>query len=117
MPTALYLPAGSLRNKVVILSPTSTVDDYGQPSSTWATVLTTRASIRGLAQKELAENGNLIGQTGYLITIRYPGSGFNITSGQRVTSDTQAYLIQSVEDVLNRHRVLKLLCVVIDEAE
>jgi SPP1 family predicted phage head-tail adaptor len=113
----LYIQSGTLRNAVTIKSPTSTVDVYGQPSNTWGTVLSTKAAIKGVTQREVTESGNLIGQTAYTITIRYPGSGFNITSGQRVVGDTQTYLIQSVEDVMNRHRLLNLLCVVIDEAD
>ena len=112
----LFIAAGDLRHSVRIEAPSATQDAFGQPSSTWTTVLTTRASIQTLTPRETNENGNLVSQVVHQIKIRYPGRDIRIVSGQRVVGDTQTYRIQAVDDVQNRHRVLRLLCVVIDEA-
>jgi SPP1 family predicted phage head-tail adaptor len=112
----LYLEPGSLRNAVSIQAPSATADSYGQINTTWNTILNTRAAILPLSQREMAQSGNLVSQNTHSITIRYPGATVRIVSGQRVLADVDTYLIQVVEDVLDRHRILKLQCVVIDAA-
>src|SRR5512142_498970 len=95
----LYIQSGDLRNSVTIQAPSSTQDAYGQPTSTWTTLLTTRASIQASTQRETTESGNLVSQVTHIIKIRYPGSDIRIVSGQRVVADVRTYTIQAVDDV------------------
>jgi head-tail adaptor len=48
------------------------------------------------------------------ITIRFPGHSYPITDGMRVVKGSAVYLIQAVENVQERNRVLHLNCIRID---
>ncbi len=118
MPTSpLNLAAGALRNAITIQAPTSTRDAAGQPVSTWNSVLTTRAammSTTGQSYKEVATGSTLVSQSTWLVTIRWPGASTLIEPGQRVQHGNDTYLIQAVDNVLQRNRVLQLYCLAID---
>jgi SPP1 family predicted phage head-tail adaptor len=112
----LYISAGSLRHSVTIQAPTSTRDAYGQVSTTWSAVHTTRASVRESAQREVLQSDELSSQVTHMVTIRYPGSSIRIVSGYRVVTATKLFTIQAVSNVLERNRVVNLQCISIDEA-
>jgi len=109
------LPAGLLIHQITIQAPSSTRDSYGQLGNTWSTILTTLAAIQGtssLTFKFSFQNSTLASNATDCITIRYPS--FNITPGMQVVFGDQSYLIQDVDDVNRRHRVLVLACVGVD---
>ena len=114
----LYLRAGELRHAVQIQSASSTRDAAGQPVSTWNVVLTTRAKIEnsgGQAYKESFSNSSLAAQSTDLLTIRWPGSSITVAPGMRVIFGNNTFLVQDVDNVLHRDRVVRLACVMIDE--
>ena len=114
----LYLRAGELRHAVQIQSASSTRDAAGQPVSTWNVVLTTRAKIEnsgGQAYKESFSNSSLASQSTDLLTIRWPGSSITVAPGMRVIFGNNTFLVQDVDNVLHRDRVVRLACVMIDE--
>jgi SPP1 family predicted phage head-tail adaptor len=111
------LQAGTLRHSISITAPSATRDAAGQPVSTWNTVLTTRAAIQStttLSYKELIQSGEQSSQATDVVTIRWPGANVAIESGMRVTFGDNVYLVQAVDNVLRRNRVVKLYCMVID---
>jgi len=114
----LYLSAGDLRHSVTIQSANkSERDSYGQPISTWATILTTRAKIAstvGASYKDAFAQNALANQSTHLITIRYPSDAITIQPGQRVTHKNDTYTIQDVDNVLERNRVLRIACMQIE---
>lgn len=114
----LYLRAGELRHAVQIQSASSTRDAAGQPVSTWNVVLTTRAKIEnsgGQAYKESFSNSSLAAQSTDLLTIRWPGSSITVAPGMRVILGNNTFLVQDVDNVLHRNRVVRLACLMIDE--
>jgi head-tail adaptor len=114
----LYLRAGELRHAVQIQSASSTRDAAGQPVSTWNVVLTTRAKIEnsgGQAYKESFSNSSLASQSTDLLTIRWPGSSITVAPGMRVIFGNSTFLVQDVDNVLHRNRVVRLACLMIDE--
>lgn len=116
----LSLPAGLLRHAITIQAPNPAQRDAtGQPiSGDWTTVLSTRAKIdstTGSAYKEAMQDGQLVSQNTWLVTIRYPMPGVVIEAGQRVIFEDDTFLIQAVVDVLKRSRVLRLYCLAIDQ--
>ena len=114
----LYLRAGELRHSAQIQTASSTRDAAGQPVSTWNVVLTTRAKIEnsgGQAYKESFSNSSLAAQSTDLLTIRCPGSSITVAPGMRVIFGNNTFLVQDVDNVLHRNRVVRLACLMIDE--
>lgn len=111
------LQAGELRIPITITAPSSTRDAFGQPVNTWNTVLTTRAKVEsttGLAYKERIQNNVISSEATHLVTMRWPGSSVQIATGMRVLFNDKALLIQAVDNVLERNRVVRLICQEID---
>jgi head-tail adaptor len=116
----LIIAAGDLRHAITIQAANPAQRDAaGQPiSADWTTVLSTRAKIdstTGSAYKEAVQDGQLVSQSTWLVTMRYPMPSIVIEPGQRVIFGSDTFLIQSVVDVLKRGRVLRLYCLSIDQ--
>jgi head-tail adaptor len=106
---------GELRHNITIQSPSTTRDASGQTGSTWTTVLETRASIEStssLTFKWSFQNSVLAASVSDCLKMRYPA--VDIVPGMQVVWGDQAYLVQDVDDVQRRHRVLVLACVGVD---
>ena len=117
MPDLLYIQAGELRHAIQVLEVSATRDAAGQPISTWTSVLSTRAKIEstsGRSYKESFAGNALASQSTDLITIRWPGPGITLKPGMRVTFGDNTFLVQAVDNVLRRDRVVRLACLVID---
>jgi len=115
MPDPLIIQAGTLRHLISILAPSSTRDAAGQPISTWTTVLTTRASIVNStpgAYKQPFAGNILAAESTDFITLRYPA--VDIQPGMRVAFGDNLYIIQAVDNVQRRNRVLILAAMVLD---
>jgi SPP1 family predicted phage head-tail adaptor len=113
----LCIQAGDLRHAITIQSPSATRDAAGQPISTWDTVLSTRAKIENTGSysyKESFSANALAAQCTDLITIRWPGKAITVEPGQRIVFGDNTYLIQLVDNVLRRNRVVRMACLVID---
>ncbi len=114
----LYLRAGDLRHSVEIQTASPTRDAAGQPVSTWNVVMTTRAMIENSgarAYKESFSNSSLAAQSTDLLTIRWPGSAITVAPGMRIIYGNNTFLVQDVDNVLHRNRVVRLACLMIDE--
>ncbi len=110
----LYIQPGSLRHSITIQSPSSQRDAAGQPITTWDNVLTTRASIIAASQREQVQGADATSLVTHTVTVRYPGALIRIVSGQRISHGSDIYLIQTVNNVMQRNRVLKLMCLQVD---
>ena len=113
----LYLLSGDLRHSITIQKPSTTRDAAGQPVSAWTDVLTTRAKIEdttSTSYKEINQNGAITSQVTDLFTIRWPGASIDLAPGMRVQFGDNLYLIQAVDNILKRNRVVKLFTLAID---
>lgn len=109
----LYIAAGDLRQMVTLQSPSATRDESGQPIDIWDDVLTTRAKIEGTTSnsyRELVKDGAIASQSSDVVTIRWPGGAINLTPGMRVQYGDNTLLVQAVDNVLRRNRLVKLFC-------
>lgn len=109
MALSLALPAGSLRHTIAIQAPSATHDAFGQPSQTWATVLTARASIEDVVTREMYQNGQFTGQVTHTIRLRWPGTAVSVASGMRIVCGAHTYTIQTAVNVGQRDRVLEIM--------
>ena len=104
------LAAGDLCHSITILSATASSDASGNIATYTPFLTGVRAKIDPVRGVELIRSGQDVTQTFITVTIRYvPG----ITSQMQVQAYHGLYSIRSIENVLERNRVLKLLCLAI----
>jgi len=110
----LYLDPGSLRASITVETPSVSGDAFGSAGGTWDAILNTRASIQAISQREQTQDAQTVAQVTHIIKIRYPGSTVAITAGCRVWHGTACFNIQTVENIQDRNRVIKMMCVAVD---
>jgi head-tail adaptor len=119
----LVIPSGALRNAVQIQSQSATQDTFGEQIATWSTVPGGNmfAAIETMRTGEQFESG-FVSQVVHRITIRWPGPSVPILANMRVVVDpvpggqSSMYLIQAVENVQQRNRVVRMTCLEIDNS-
>lgn len=104
------LSAGQLNRPIVIESPSTTKDAFGQPSTTgWTALLSTWASIRAVTSKEVyALGAGFTSQVTHKVTLRYPT--VTITPAMRVIYRGRTFVVQAVQDPDEERVQLDLLC-------
>jgi SPP1 family predicted phage head-tail adaptor len=105
------LPSGDLRHSITILGPTLTTDTTGNVITYSPFLTDVRAKIDPVSGLELIRSGQDISMLYITVSIRYvPG----ITAKMQVQAYHGLYWIRYVENVLERNRVLKLMCTAVD---
>lgn len=118
----LIIPSGALRNAITIQSPDATQDANGGPSGNWSDVHRCLAAIVTMRTGEQFQEG-FVSQVVHTVSIRWPGPSVPILANMRVVVDPVAgglssmYLIQAVENVQQRNKVVKMTCLEIDNAK
>lgn len=109
----LALPAGSLRHAVTILQPSFTTDASGT-ITTWSTFTVVRASLDPIRGIEIIHSGQDVTNVFLTMKCRYiPG----IDTTMRAQSQHGQYIIQAIENVLERNRVLVLTLLAVGQNE
>jgi SPP1 family predicted phage head-tail adaptor len=113
------IAAGELVHTIQIQAQSTAPDPTsGEPSTAWATFLSTRARILTAAQaRSVFQGGQFAAEVTHVITIRYPGCNIAIAGEMQVLFRGQTFTIQTVENVLFRDRILHLMCIQIDGAQ
>jgi SPP1 family predicted phage head-tail adaptor len=104
----LTIEAGTLRTPVNVQQQSSTQDDYGQQQTSWTTILSTRAAIRTLTLSERSSASGYNSQATHRITLRYQ-SDVSLIAGMQIAYDSHIYILQAIENVLERNRVITCL--------
>ena len=111
----LALPPGSLRNQVAIQQKAAgSVTPTGSPLAGWATVWLGMAAISTTSQRETYQGDEFTGQVTHRVSIYWPGASVSVVSGMQVLFGARTFTIQTVENVLERNRVLHLMCLEIN---
>jgi SPP1 family predicted phage head-tail adaptor len=105
--------AGELCHRVSFSHASATQDSFGQPINTWTPYLTTRARIENLSGQQLFQAQEFTSQAIWRITIRWPGAGV-VQTGDRAFFEAHTFVVQIVNNMLERGRVLQLTCLEID---
>ena len=113
MPQPLAINPGSLRHSVTIQSSSSGMGENGLPSTAWTDVLTTRASISAVSGKELYAAQQVTSQVTHTVTMRW--TPITISPGMRILFGDHICQIQTVDNVEERNRVLKLMVLAIND--
>ena len=100
------IQSGRLRHRIVIQSPTETQDTYGEPIKTWATFLTTWASVEPIKGREYWESQQVNAEVTYKITMRHR-EGLN--PKMRVSWDDRTFEIKNILNEYEKGRRLTLM--------
>jgi head-tail adaptor len=119
----LSLPSGMLRHEIHVQQQlTSQRDAMGGQSPTWTDLYVAMGAIDTLSSKELfqsTQSAQFAAQVSHRITLRWPGE-IGITAGMQVSFGaglSHTAVIQAVENVQQRNRVLYLMVLEIDGSE
>lgn len=110
----LILNGGDLRHEVSFAHAAADQDASGQNINRWKPYLTARAKIENLSGQQLFQAGVLSSRAIWCITIRWPGFTIAIKAGDRAFFQAHTFVVQIVDNILERNRVLKLTCLEID---
>jgi SPP1 family predicted phage head-tail adaptor len=117
----LAIDAGQLRHQVTVQAQAGAAVPAAvtgmiaaQGEAGWADVLTCMAAIRTLSAGEKYQAGQDVAQVTHEITVRWPGDSVVVGGQMRVLFGARKFTIQAVDNVLERNRVLKLMCMEID---
>ena len=103
----LLIPAGELRHSITILQPILTSDSTGNVITYQPFLCDIRAKIDPVRGIEMIRSGQDVSLVFIQVTIRYvPG----INASMQVQAQHGLYTIESVQNVLERNRVLVLMC-------
>lgn len=114
----LALAAGELRHQAVIQAPSAQRDSMGQPTTSWNAVLTTRAKVEATTERQLYQNQQFTSQVTHIVSLRWPGAAVSIAPGMRVViNGAHTYQVQACDNLFERNRVLRLMCLELNGAE
>lgn len=99
--------AGKLDRTIVIQIPTTTVDDYGTPVETWATLATIRAEMLQSTAKEWQRDYGASSETAIIFRVRYLA---NVALPCRIVHNGETYDLKETKEI-GRRRVLELRCI------
>lgn len=100
--------AYKLRHKVVIQERNTSLDEYGQQSTTWDDVKSVWAAIEPMSGEETTQHGAINFVTNYRVIMRYTK---NITQKSRLRFKGDRYLrIQSIENEQMLNHNLVMMC-------
>lgn len=98
---------GKLRNRVEIQAVTETVDSYGQPVKTWATVDKRWAAIEDSTGREFERAKQFAADMTHLVRMRFYDG---LTQQHRIKFGSRIFGIESVNDMDQRNREHVLSC-------
>ena len=86
------MKAGQLRHRVTLQSRVDTVDEIGQPSTSWLTTATVWADVRYLSGLSAIKSGADISVSKCSIRMRYKA----VSAGQRIVYGDEVFEIDAV---------------------
>lgn len=111
------LRIGDLRRRISFQKRTSTLDSYGQQSTTWIDVLTNvPAAIEGLGGSERLAAQAINAEATHTVTVRYHDKLADpiATASMRIVyvsgALTRLFNIASVQNIDERNRVIRMTC-------
>jgi len=99
---------GELRHRVQIQQESTLPDSFGQPQSSWTTVLTTWARIDAISMREMFQANQLVSQVSHVITMRYQ-STVPVAPGMQIVFGPHTYKVQAINNIEERGVLLRIL--------
>lgn len=106
------MDAGNLRKRITFQQRTTTVDSYGQQTTTWTDLITVWASIEALSARELLAAQAVQSEVSHKITVRYRAEFANpvAVAAMRITYNGRLFNIQGATNIDERNREIDLTC-------
>lgn len=108
------MDTGALRHRITFQQKSAVVNSVGEATG-WTNYYTCWASIDVLKSQMYYQTAEFIAQSTYEIVIRY-SSSVVIDPSLRIVNGNDTYQIQTVTNTQQRNRELKILAVLINEA-
>jgi SPP1 family predicted phage head-tail adaptor len=102
--------ARKLMHKVTIQQATDTLDSAGEPIQTWATYATRSAEVMPMGGRETFRLQQYYADATAVIRLRYDSLTKAITPEMRVSFDSRIFNIESMINVDELNREIKLVC-------
>lgn len=99
---------GTMRHRLVLQSPTDTVDSFGQPIRSWATYTTVWAQVIAQGGTEVQQAGQLSGLVTYQVVIRTLST---VAMTHRMIWGTKTLNIQSVIPLDGERKFLRIVAI------
>lgn len=119
----LNLPSGMLRDPIQIQAPSSTPGPYGAsvtPTS-WVAALNCMAKIDAISTRDTFGGGQLTSQVSHVVWLWWTDTpikaGYRIVFQSTPSMPARNFMIQAVENVQERNRVLTLRCLEVDSGQ
>lgn len=96
MALAVIPGAGQLRQRVSVLTSTTTDDALGQETTVWTAVATYWARVDFVGGKKIAYDGQVVDQVTHTVTMRYFGT---LTPAARLSYDGSQLTILAIDNV------------------
>lgn len=107
------LDSGDLNRRITLQTPSTSQDEYGQPTDDWQDFVTTWAKISKITSRELYALGpGFTAAVTHTIVIRYRS---DVTSAMRINYRGRIFQIQAVADPDESRVKLELTCLEVDE--
>lgn len=104
------IPAGRMRHRVAVQSPSATVDSYGQETITWTTVSTVWSEMigRGGGTQATVNKGQVT--LGHTVRIRYASALASMDETWRLLLGARVLEISSITNVDYLNEILEITC-------
>ena len=102
------MDASQLRNRIKIMSPTKTQDEYGQATIVWVLLAELWANVMAIRGREFFAAAQVNAENTVKFTIRYRN---DITALNRIEYDNKAYDITGVVPLEGRKDWLELIAI------
>mgnify|MGYP001056064592 CR=1 FL=1 len=104
--------AGKLDSTITVQRFTATVDDYGTPVESWATVATVRAQVIQANTEEFLRGAGATDETAVIFRVRWING---LKTADRVQWDGQTFNIKELKEI-RRHKGLDIRCIALGNA-
>ena len=101
--------AGTLRETIVVQTPTETADATGEPVATWATHITRRAAVEDKSASERWAGTERLSEATHRFRIRYDTTAITTTTKMRISYDSRLFDILSVTNIGTRDREIHMM--------
>ena len=98
-----------MRQTIILQSPPTLVDSYGQLDGSWTNQATRRAEVKQLSGRELTAANQLYNGAQYIVTLWYEDD-LSISTDWRISWGSRTLEIGNIHNVDQQNRTWQLLC-------
>lgn len=105
------LRSGSLRHLITVQANTTSRDDYGGITNSWATYLTTRSSVNPVSGNQKLSDNKVSNDRSFEFMFRYDPSKNPVSPKHRISWDSRTFDIESILEYDERQHFVTVAAV------